>query len=368
MNIKIGTIIKKLRNENHITQDMLANALGVTPQAISRWESESGYPDIELLPVIADFFGRSIDELLGYRLSEREQELENIKKEISRLSEDGAIEERLAYVRNAYSRYPSDNEIKESLAVCLYHQWCETHNNALIEEAETLCFSVLESTNDPDMRYDAIFTLTLIYGETKQVEKAKSVVNMLVPMKYCRENTLSAGIGDGNTEYYIQDQIDKLTDSLGLTIKHLVLSDDLPNDPSTWDKKIKMLQTANEIYSMIYGDNLMYIHERLADNYWLISTYEIAQGKKEAALVSIEKMCHHSVEKCKSYDNDHGKSFTSIFIDKLIYPENDENFQELCEHTNAYYMLDRLESKRYDCIRNNERFKNVIKKLREYSK
>ena len=40
MNIKIGAIIKKLRAENYITQDTLATAIGVTPQAISRWESE----------------------------------------------------------------------------------------------------------------------------------------------------------------------------------------------------------------------------------------------------------------------------------------------------------------------------------------
>lgn len=40
MTVKIGAIIKRLRTENNITQDSLANALGVTPQAISRWESE----------------------------------------------------------------------------------------------------------------------------------------------------------------------------------------------------------------------------------------------------------------------------------------------------------------------------------------
>ena len=56
MNIKIGAIIKKLRAENNITQETLANAIGVTPQAISRWESEGGYPDIELLPALAEVF------------------------------------------------------------------------------------------------------------------------------------------------------------------------------------------------------------------------------------------------------------------------------------------------------------------------
>ena len=86
MNVKIGAIIKRLRAEKHITQDTLATAMGVTPQAISRWESEGGYPDIELLPALADFFSVSIDELLGYRSSEREQELARIKQELERLA------------------------------------------------------------------------------------------------------------------------------------------------------------------------------------------------------------------------------------------------------------------------------------------
>ena len=80
MNIKIGANIKKLRTENNITQDALATAIGVTPQAVSRWESEGGYPDIELLPALADFFSVSVDELIGYRLSERERSLPISKK------------------------------------------------------------------------------------------------------------------------------------------------------------------------------------------------------------------------------------------------------------------------------------------------
>ena len=136
MNIKIGAIIRKLRTQNNITQDTLAIALGVTPQAISRWESESGYPDIELLPALADFFSVSTDELLGYRLSQREEELAGVKKEIERLSEVGTLEERLNFARNAVSRYPTDYEIKENLAVSLYHLWDEKHDNKLLEEIE----------------------------------------------------------------------------------------------------------------------------------------------------------------------------------------------------------------------------------------
>lgn len=368
MNIKIGTIIKKLRGENNVTQDALAVALGVTPQAISRWESEAGYPDIELLPAIADFFAVSIDELLGYKLSEREEELAKIKKEIDRLSEVGTNEECLAFARNANSRYPADHEIKEFLACCIYSIWDKKHDPDLFCEMENLCSSVVAECRDEDIRYDAINLLITIYGKSGQCEKAVETANMLTPMKYCREIALSHGIGDGNTEFYKQDAIDKFTDDLGLAIRFYAVNDELPNDPSTWDRKIEMLNISNQLYFLIYGENLMFNHTRVAYNYWLISTYQIAQEKVDEALLSLEKMCFHSIEYDKSFINDHGKHYTSILTDKLVFPEPGKDFHEFTEHTNCYYMLERLQHNRYDSVREAPRFIAVREKLMQYSK
>ncbi len=61
----IGNIIANLRKEKNMTQEVLANALGVTNQAVSKWEANQSCPDITLLPTIADLFGVSIDYLFG---------------------------------------------------------------------------------------------------------------------------------------------------------------------------------------------------------------------------------------------------------------------------------------------------------------
>ncbi len=368
MNIKIGTIIKRLRAEKNITQDMLATAIGVTPQAISRWESESGYPDIELLPVLADFFSVSIDELVGYKLSEREHNLKSIYNELDRLTEDGLHEDRLSFARTAYSKYPYDHQIKMHLASCLIDQWDIEKSDTLLTEAENLCLSTIEDCRDIDIRYEAITTLCCVYSTMNRSEDAKNTIELLTPMKYCREFVLSNGIGDGKTEFYIQDEIHKLTDCLGTSIQELAVNYEVPNDPSTWNKKIEMLNTSNGLYRLIYGDNLMFNHVRLSWNYWLISTFQIAQGKVEDALLSLEKMCFHSVEYEKSYSNDHGKYYTSIFTDKLIYPEPSKDFHELTQRTNCYYMLEKLQNQRYDSIRNDSRFVNVINILSQYAR
>ena len=62
--LKVGARIAKLRNENNITQLELAEKLGVTDRAVSKWETGGGFPDITLLPQIADIFNVNIDYLL----------------------------------------------------------------------------------------------------------------------------------------------------------------------------------------------------------------------------------------------------------------------------------------------------------------
>lgn len=75
MNIFFCENIKKLRKQRDLTQEGLADLLGVTFQAVSKWERGESYPDITLLPVIADFFDTSIDDLLGVDKAKNEQEI-----------------------------------------------------------------------------------------------------------------------------------------------------------------------------------------------------------------------------------------------------------------------------------------------------
>ena len=80
MTIYFGENIKKLRKEKELTQEALAVFLGVSFQAISKWERGETYPDITMLPLIAKFFDTTIDSLLGVNKSfEEEKANEYIK-------------------------------------------------------------------------------------------------------------------------------------------------------------------------------------------------------------------------------------------------------------------------------------------------
>ena len=79
--MELGKKIKQLRTNKGVTQEALANALGVTYQAVSRWENETTMPDISLLPQISVFFGVSIDELFEFTKEAQYERIENMLNE-----------------------------------------------------------------------------------------------------------------------------------------------------------------------------------------------------------------------------------------------------------------------------------------------
>lgn len=64
-----STNLRALRKKRGITQEQLADAVGISPQAVSKWETSS-YPDAQLLPAVADYLGVTIDELFGRKQEE----------------------------------------------------------------------------------------------------------------------------------------------------------------------------------------------------------------------------------------------------------------------------------------------------------
>ena len=120
MQLDLGNNIRQLRRQNHRTQEALAEALGVTSQAVSRWESSGSYPDMNLIPSIANFFGVSIDELFGYK-SDRKQRIDALTTKIDRMNaqnngEDVCITECIALARSALVEFPGNEKLMVSLA------------------------------------------------------------------------------------------------------------------------------------------------------------------------------------------------------------------------------------------------------------
>ena len=115
MQIKLGEKIKELRQRDQRKQEDLAVALGVTNQAVSRWEANGGYPDIEMLPAIANYFHITIDELFGYD-SDRQTKLQSYIKQADQIHMHGDNAALVDFLRDAISEFPSEWQLQYRLA------------------------------------------------------------------------------------------------------------------------------------------------------------------------------------------------------------------------------------------------------------
>ncbi|MBR6004886.1 MAG: helix-turn-helix transcriptional regulator [Clostridia bacterium] len=109
MNIYFSETIRRLRKERGMTQEALSDILGVSFQAVSKWERGESYPDIEILPDIADYFGVSVDELLGVNRAENEKEILGIIEKYDNLTD---AQSRHEIIANAIEKFPNDFRLK----------------------------------------------------------------------------------------------------------------------------------------------------------------------------------------------------------------------------------------------------------------
>lgn len=172
MKLKLHENIKRLRKEKNLTQEKLAEILGVTVGAVSKWENGNNTPDIVMLTMLASFFDVSIDVLLGYDMASKKAEklVENIKLLVSERRFDEA--EKLS--RDAMSRYPHDFAVIYAAADVYYVKTLENQDKEDALKAIDLLTKSLEyisQNKDPDIN-DFIIRSRIAYSYMVVDEKA----------------------------------------------------------------------------------------------------------------------------------------------------------------------------------------------------
>ena len=109
MNIYFGENLKRFRLDKNLTQEKLADFLGVSFQSISKWERGDTYPDITMLPEIASFFKVSIEELLGVNKAQEEEEIKRLLEEHDNFTDSKLIKESIYYLKE---KYPNDFRVQ----------------------------------------------------------------------------------------------------------------------------------------------------------------------------------------------------------------------------------------------------------------
>ena len=117
MKLNFSENIRKLRRERGFTQEGLAEKMGVSFQTVSRWETGVVYPDIELLPEIADFFEVRVDELLGCTKEDKDKDQKRRWGEYEKLSDP---EEQYAFLRAMKRDFPKQYMIPHHMLRIMY--------------------------------------------------------------------------------------------------------------------------------------------------------------------------------------------------------------------------------------------------------
>ena len=115
MKLKIGEKIKFLRKAGNITQEELAEMLGVSCQSVSRWELGTCYPDMELLPELAEIFHSSVDSLLGIDDSAEKARVAQYLERFQEAVNKGETETCIAVAREGEAEYPNNYTLLNKL-------------------------------------------------------------------------------------------------------------------------------------------------------------------------------------------------------------------------------------------------------------
>lgn len=199
MKINLGENLRKFRLKRELTQEQLAEIFNVSPQAISRWENNLSYPDLTMLPSIANFYNTSIDELIGMEEIRNSEKQNDIFSNVHKYRANGMLDEAIIKLRDGIKLYPSNYGMISELALTLTLKNNIKADNTLITEAISLSERVIRNSTSEKCRSTTIANLFILYLKANEKEKAQNLVRTLPHIWECREILLPE-MFDG-TEY-----------------------------------------------------------------------------------------------------------------------------------------------------------------------
>ena len=268
MNLSIGEKIKKLRKENDVTQEKLADYLNISYQAVSKWENGTTLPDISMIIPLANFFGVTANDLFDMDTQKQNQEIKEIEEEWSRLFNKGLRDDQIKLMRGALAKYPNNHNFLMLLAFAL--------DVEASDEKIAICERILEDCTDNNIRFTAIQTATFTYRYLNNWDKAKEYANKSNSIQVCRELLLCFATTGEEYTYNNQSLILSLIDILHRRLVSATI-DDIDDKIFVYESALKMWQL------FFYDENYLFYHARLFEIHsFLAKTYAKKLNKTKA--------------------------------------------------------------------------------------
>lgn len=352
MEIKLKDKLRTLRQQKNVTQEALANHLGITPQSVGKWERGEGFPDITLLPRIAFYFDVTVDELLGVEQARVEEEI----AEYQRLSKDyrhnGENQKNLELWEKAYSEYPNDCQVIEGLMLAINRDGIYPCPKDDAERIIALAQELLEKTTDSEQREKAIKTLCYTYDSIDK-EKALHYADMFgsfyATREYFRAHILDGEEGVEACQYYIRLLIFEASlTAMGMTVKV----------DFSHEETIEAFRFAIDILKLLYSDGNIGHDANIVSYYYRCIANEYAEMKDaENTLKALEDSTKYAVIRANLKDMD----YTAPMVNRLKYKDADTS-KNFTGNTCNLRLKDFNDS-RFDFVRNDEAFLKIIAEL-----
>ena len=196
MELNIGKRLRQLRRERELTQEEVANHLGISFQAISKWERGEGYPDITLLPLIANYFSVSVDWLLDMNGIEAKARYDDINRIWEENRVHGRHSENIELMREALREYPNDPLLLVQLSASLERFAREAASEAekleYVRQSVDVQERILHYCDDCEVRGATMYNICFSYEKLGMHEKAVEQAKKLPNLYKARENALAA--------------------------------------------------------------------------------------------------------------------------------------------------------------------------------
>jgi len=374
MNIKIGAKIKTLRKRDSITQERLAGVLGVTSQAISRWESNNGYPDIEYITPIANFFNVTIDYLFDHDVSGKLKKIEEycVQYDTYKRKNPPLYDNQIELMRHALAEFPAEETLLIKLAEALYEKWLSNgfyylteggymypdvkwHKslNSWEESMKILEGLLVSSTNDI-IRAKCRYYLAIIYGRIGEKEKLLSIIEKFDSIYHSKENILSFTMFG---EEGIKNNQEYLISLLGILGNIFFL---LP-EPENMDAKAEACNILIDLWKLVFrGDDV--IQNNMIGNLYYSTAQSLQFSNPDGAVKALEQAFVYA----KTYDEldirEDEKTYTSPYVNRLTYSR-----EKLGQRNEVQNLLKNLTNERgFEALCENAYFKTLVKEVDAY--
>ena len=371
--IKIGEKIRLLRKKNDVTQDKLAYHLGVTPQAVSRWESGVCYPDMNALPAIADYFSVSMDELLCYTGVQKASKVKEYLEQAEALLDRDRVGEALELLRTAMAEIPSDPSLQLETAqvLSLYAEMigesasgerARATMDAALSEAVSLCRHILEDCTDDSLRDETKKVLCNIYAhQLDDLPRAEEIADQLHGMSVSRE-IIRATMLTGDVAFsQAQRNLIHFADNMWWHLYNLACVPDISGDRYTTAEKIAILQKGISLFEVIFDETPLFYADRLANSYRQLSMFYLAEGQNAKALEAFERMADYAILCDNRPDT---ARYTSVIINRVTYDKAEDTEAKGISKCDRL-LRGKFAARIWTAIRGTERFKAAVERMIE---